>query len=335
MKILYAIQGTGNGHLSRAHDIVPILKQKGELDILVSGLNKPRKLPFQVKYQMKGLGFTFGKRGGIDMWDTLKNAEVRQFWKETRALPVKEYDVVINDFEPVSAWAARYQNIPCISLSHQAAVLNKHAPKPRKPDPIGRGILKRYAPVDAQYGFHFARYDDQIFTPVIRQQIRKQKISNQGHYTVYLPAYGDKKLLRNLEQLPQAKWQVFSKRAKKSTQHKHITILPASNKGFISSMASCEGVLCGAGFETPAEALFLGKKLMAIPMKGQYEQKCNAAALQALGVPIMKNLKSKRLSSIQAWLDSDKRVAVNYPDKTESIIDQVLAKVQTLSKKPN
>ena len=31
MKILYAIQGTGNGHISRARDIIPILKKKESL----------------------------------------------------------------------------------------------------------------------------------------------------------------------------------------------------------------------------------------------------------------------------------------------------------------
>ncbi len=38
MRILYAIQGTGNGHLTRAKEIIPMLQQKGELDILVSGM---------------------------------------------------------------------------------------------------------------------------------------------------------------------------------------------------------------------------------------------------------------------------------------------------------
>ena len=37
MKILYAIQGTGNGHIARAEDIVPVLKRFGTLDVLVSG----------------------------------------------------------------------------------------------------------------------------------------------------------------------------------------------------------------------------------------------------------------------------------------------------------
>ena len=34
MKILYAIQGTGNGHLSRAKEIIPALMNRAQVDIL-------------------------------------------------------------------------------------------------------------------------------------------------------------------------------------------------------------------------------------------------------------------------------------------------------------
>ena len=91
-------------------------------------------------------------------------------------------------------------------------------------------------------------------------------------------------------------------------------------------MAESEGVLCGAGFETPAEALFLGKKLMVIPMKTQYEQQCNAAALAQMGVPILKNFKKKRLPMLEAWLSSQTQISVDYPDHLEHVIDQLLLK---------
>lgn len=56
--------------------------------------------------------------------------------------------------------------------------------------------------------------------------------------------------------------------------------------------------MCGAGFETPEEALFLGKKLMVIPIKGQYEQQCNVAALKEMGVPVIKSLKTKHVEKV-------------------------------------
>ena len=329
MKILYAIQGTGNGHISRARDIIPILKKNHDVDILISGMQADVDLPYDIKYRYSGLGFIFGKNGGVDLLETFKRNSINVLFLEISSLPVQIYDLVINDFEPVSAWACYQKNKKCISLSHQAAVLNKNAPQAKKVDPIGKAILKKYAPVDSAYGFHFQSYAENIFTPVIRSQVREHIVSDSGHYTVYLPAYDDKHIIKVLKECKDIRWQVFSKHNKKVIRDKNIIIQPITNQAFISSMASAKGVLCGAGFETPAEALFMKKKLMVIPMKGQYEQQCNAAALKEMGVPVIKSLKRKHLKRIKDWLDSDERVEVNYPDITEEIINKILMQHET------
>src|SRR5665213_52962 len=210
---------------------------------------------------------------------------------------------------------------PCVALSHQAAVLNKKSPHPDNFDPIGKLIIKNYAPANVQYGFHFRQYDKKVFTPVIRAAIRNAKIRNKKHYTVYLPAYSDKKIIKVLSEIKEVEWQVFSKISKKSYVQKNIIIVPINNDSFVKSMASSAGVLCGAGFETPAEALFLEKKLMVIPMKGQYEQQCNAAALKKMDIPVLKNLKKSKIEKIIAWVKNNDIVEVDYPNVTDKIID--------------
>ena len=325
MKVLYAIQGTGNGHLSRARDIIPILQKKDiELDILVSGTEADINLPYPLTYQLKGLSFVFGKKGGIDLWKTYFKAKSMRLHKEINSLPVENYDLIINDFEPVSAWACKLKNKPCISLSHQAAVIVSSAPKPKKKDAIGKFILKKYAPTTKQYGFHFKTYQDDVFTPVIRQDIRNAVCEDGNHYTVYLPSYDDEKILSILSKIKEVSWQVFSKHNKKIVTHKNITVQPITNEAFVKSMATSKGILCGSGFETPAEALFMRKKLLVIPMKGQYEQQCNAAALKDMGVPVVKALKKKFIKDIINWVETDTIVEVNYPDITEQIIDKLL-----------
>lgn len=326
MKVLYAIQGTGNGHLSRARDIVPILQQKVELDILVSGVQADVKLPFNIKHQLHGMSFIFGKRGGVDLWKTVKNSDFKKFRKEMKKINIQQYDLVINDFEPLSAWAARLHKTPCVSMSHQAAVKANESPKPKKRDFMGERILKRYAPTDSYYGFHFKKYNDHIYTPVIRNEIRSLTPTTGEHYTVYLPAYGDEKLINFFHQFKDTVWQVFSKHTKVAYQKDNVIIEPIHNTTFIKSFENCKGVVCGAGFETPAEALFLKKKLLVIPMKNQYEQQCNAAALKELGVPVIKKLKDKHIPIIQNWIDTPQNISVNYPDETESIIDSILSK---------
>lgn len=333
MKILYAIQGTGNGHLSRARDIIPILQQKGELDILVSGIQADVELPYPVKYKFKGLSFIFGKNGGIDLLATYRKSNLKQLYKEIKSLPIEEYDLVLNDFEPVSAWACKMKHKPCIGLSHQAAVSNKRSPKPKKKDMVGKLVLGNYAPVTEAYGFHFGAYDKNIFTPVIRSQVREAKPENKKHYTVYLPAYSDEKIIKVLGEIKNIQWQVFSKHTKKEYTEKNVHIRPISNEAFIESFINCAGILCGAGFETPAEALFLKKKLMVIPMKGQYEQQCNAAALKTMSVPVIKSLKKKHLDKIKDWVATSQNIIVNYPDTTQRIINMVIKKHGNTEKK--
>jgi uncharacterized protein (TIGR00661 family) len=325
MKILYAIQGTGNGHLSRARDIVPILMKRGNVDILVSGIQADVSLPFPIKYYYKGLSFVFGKKGGVDIVSTYLKMNTRELLKDIEHIPIEQYDLIINDFEPVTAWACKQKGLACIALSHQSAVLSKNTPKPKKKDPLGKTVLKYYAPTTAQYGFHFSNFDKNIFTPVIRQEIRDLKPINSRHYTVYLPAYDDERLLKNLKKFKTIQWNIFSKHNRKTIQQDNITIQPINNEAFIKSLATCTGVLCGAGFETPAEALYLKKKLLVIPMKTQYEQQCNAAALKAMGVPVIKSLKKKHHSVIKDWLEYGKIIPVNYPDITEDIVNSIIA----------
>ncbi len=326
MKILYAIQGTGNGHLSRARDIIPILQKKGELDILVSGIQADVALPYPVKYTFRGLSFIFGKKGGIDLLATYRKSNLKKLYAEIKSLPIETYDLVINDFEPVSAWACKIKHQQCIGLSHQAAVSNAKSPKPKKKDLLGKTILLQYAPVTQSYGFHFSAYDKNIFTPVIRSQVRNAVPKNDAHYTVYLPAYDDEHIIKVLSEVKNIEWQVFSKHSSKEYRQKNVHIRPVNNDAFIESFINCTGVLCGAGFETPAEAIFLKKKLMVIPMKGQYEQQCNAVALEQLSVPVIKSLKKKHLDKIKAWTTSKTIVSINYPDITEKIIDDLIAK---------
>jgi len=326
MRILYAIQGTGNGHLSRAMDIIPCLMKHADVHILVSGIQGDLILPFQLSYEFRGLSFIFGKAGGVDIWKTCIKSSIRKLVKEINLVPVEDYDLVLNDFEPVSAWACSAKNIPCIGLSHQSAVLADHAPKTEHHDLLPKIILKNYAPNTAQYGFHFKAYDENIFTPVIRKQVREALIQNQGHYTVYLPAYDDSRLIGTLTKFKAVNWDVFSKHSHRLYKIKNVNVQPIHNERFIRSMANSEGVLCGAGFETPAEALFMKKKLLVVPMKNQYEQQLNAAALSEMGVPVIRNLNERFDLVIHNWIETDRYITVDYPDMTQQIIDQIIDK---------
>ncbi|RYG19219.1 MAG: glycosyl transferase [Chitinophagaceae bacterium] len=323
MKILYAIQGTGNGHVSRAREIVPLLQQHGELDILISGTQADIKLSQEIKYQLHGFSFIFGKKGGVNHFKTWQNMNLPRFKKDMDLVPIKDYNLIINDFEPVTAWACKLQGVECVSLSHQASFKSKKVPRPRTID-WGKIILSRYAPTTHHIGFHFERYDDFIYTPVIRSEIRNLAPTNLGHYTVYLPAIDDKDLVKILKQIPSVRWKVFSKHTKRSYVDGNVFVEPVNNEKFNVSMASCEGVFTGGGFEGPAEALFLGKKLLVAPMRFQYEQQCNAYALKQLGLPVIWGSNKNWLTIIKQFVATPQAHQFNFPDETAAIIEKVV-----------
>ena len=61
LRILLAVQGTGNGHLSRARELLPHLQKHGEVDLLLSGSQVEVGGDLEVKYRVRGLGFVSSK----------------------------------------------------------------------------------------------------------------------------------------------------------------------------------------------------------------------------------------------------------------------------------
>lgn len=322
-RILYAIQGTGNGHVARAREIIPILQEFGELDVVLSGDQSQVDLPVKPRYRSKGLTFIYNSRGAVSYFKTLVKNNPFKIYREIKEFPVQDYDVVINDFEFITAWACKLRKKKCFGLGHQASFNSSKVPRPEKRSWLGELILKHYAPVSDPIGFHFRAYDEFIFEPVIRNEIRQARVSNQGHFTVYLPAFGKRQLIDLLCRIGEVQWQVFSKACYHPESHHNVTILPVNNEAFINSLVSSAGILTSAGFESPAEALYLGKKLAVIPIRRQYEQFCNAAAISELGVPVFNDLNPSMLPDLRTWVLSEEYPTLPFPDQTRAVIGRI------------
>ena len=325
MKILYAIQGTGNGHISRAREIVPLLQQYGDVDLVISGTQADVKLTQDVRYQLHGFSFVFGKKGGVNHYETWKSMNLPRFIKDMRTVPLKTYNLILNDFEPVTAWACKTQKLESVGLSHQASFQSAKVPKPKSID-WAQLVMKYYAPASHYVGFHFDNYDDFIHTPVIRREIRELSPTNLGHYTVYLPAIDDKHLVPTLNKISNVKWQVFSKHCQADYEQGNVKVCRINNELFNKSLASCEGLFTGGGFEGPAEALHLGKKLLVAPMRFQYEQQCNAYALKQFGLPVIWGSNRNWEPIIRNWVNNPQEHKFHFPDETAAVIERVVNK---------
>ena len=103
--------------------------------------------------QNKGISLFYSKKGGLNYKKIIKKNSFVQFLRSVQNVPIQQYDLIINDFEPVTAYAAKYRNKKIIGLSHQAAVLHDKAPKPQKDFHLSKLILKKYAPIGNCLGF--------------------------------------------------------------------------------------------------------------------------------------------------------------------------------------
>ena len=103
----------------------------------------------------------------------------------------------------------------------------------------------------------------------------------------------------------------------------NVKFIPVDKHLFNKSLIHCHAIITGGGFETPAEAIHLGKKVMAIPIRGQYEQCCNAAALDELNIMTLKTIDENFRGRFEAWMDCYNAVQLDYSKSIPQCIDKL------------
>ena len=320
MKIFYAIQATGNGHISRATQLYPYLQKFGEVDFMVSGINASLNVDLPVKFRSNGCSLHYSKCGGLNYWDIAKNIRPYQIYKDAKSLPLKNYDIVINDFDSITSLSCRMQKVHSVQFGHQASFISQATPRPEKKSLMGEMILKHYAPSAKNIGLHFEKYDSFIYPPVIKDEIVNAEPKNLKHITVYLPSFQKDCLEKAFNKLKDVHFHWFLYDVKFEHMIGNVTYFPVNQDYFNRSLIDCEGIITGGGFETPSEALFLGKKILSIPIRDHYEQECNAAALKKMGVPVMYDVEDDFDQVIANWLNLD----IEYPTMKANNIPETL-----------
>lgn len=324
MKILYGIQGTGHGHISRARVVLPKLREIADVDVLISGYNFHLDLDGEVTYKVRGMSLTYNRKGSVDFLETAMNLKPVKFIQDVQNTPVEEYDFVINDFEPVTAWAAQTAGVPCVAISHQASFFSPKVPRPAKRSIVAEGVIKHFAPFTTAVGSHYLRYDSFIEPPIVRQQIKDLNPTQGNHITVYLPAYDHETLASVFSTLGDIEWHIFSPGCTRSYRRGNVWVRPVGKESFLESFESCVGIISSTGFETTSESMYLGKKLLTIPIKNQYEQLCNAAALEELGGHVVYNIDGNFRAIVREWLRHGKTLRLDEISDVEDLVKKIV-----------
>ena len=305
MRILYGIQLNGNGHITRSLELINQLKDKGyHVDVIASGNNYSIELPDYIK-KFKGFSMYFNKSGKINKLKTILSLNIFKLIKDAN-YDCSQYDLVISDFEPISAYSAKKYKVKSIGISNQVSITEKNF--------FESLFIKYFAPCDYYIPLNYT----DGFQPIISEKFLKNKISDEDFYLVYLAAYSLKHIKNELENSDK-KFKVYSSDVLEDYIYKNIEFKKSNKDSFQSDLLNCSGVITASGFSTTSEALVLGKKLWSIPVKGQFEQIDNSIKLSKLGV-FTDDLTSVNL---EKWLNNYTKVDYKWTNPIESIISKI------------
>lgn len=322
MKILMGVQATGNGHITRARAMSAAFKARGvTVDYVFSGRDPEQLFDMDMfgDYRcFKGLTFVT-EAGAVKPIATYKNNSLRQLYRDICALDLSEYDLVVTDFEPITAWAAKRQKKMSIAIGHQNA-FDYDIPK-KGSNPFVQLFMRYFSPAQVRLGLHWHHFGQPVLPPIA--DIPHDKTSTiDNKIVVYLGFEQKEQVMEWLMPVTDYEFYIYADYAQAVDQG-HLHCRPLSREGFKSDLSSCNGVISNAGFELASEAIQLGKKILVKPLKGQMEQISNALALEELSLGMQ--MTSLDSVALRCWLEHFEGKQVIYPPVAESIVDWIAA----------
>lgn len=318
LRCLFIVQGEGRGHLTQAMALQQLLNEAGHrVAGVVVGKSKSQPVPDFFEVAFDG-SVTFvdspsfvsdGDDRSVRPWATvlheMKRAPV--FWRGLRGIHRSverhEPDVIVNFFEPlVGVYSAVYRpTVPVVAIGHQYMFLH-----PTYRFPPGRPLQQWAAGAIAQVAAWGAarrlalslypasnrpRQNLSVLPPLLRANIgRYVSAQRESFFLIYLlnSGYADD-VVRWHKKNPGVRLHCFWDRSNTRSVLRYdetLTFHQLDDEKFLRLMARARGIVCTAGFESVAEAMYFGTPVQAVPVDGHYEQLCNAVDAVRAGAGI-------------------------------------------------
>ena len=127
--------------------------------------------------------------------------------------------------------------------------------------------------------------------PILRKELFKQEVKQENFILVYLLNSGYiSDIMKWRKKHPSTMLYCFTDSEEVKNDHNGVwkiddtlVLYSLNDQKFLELMAKCKGLICNAGFESVCEAMYLNKPVMMVPVKGHFEQFCNAKDASKLG----------------------------------------------------
>lgn len=315
-RILYGVSGEGSGHSSRAREVLRHLREQGHELLVVSydrGLRALRD-EFEV-LETEGLHITTVDNQvavARTFADNLRRLpEGMRRLREVRRRAFAEFrpEVVLTDFEPMTAYLARHEGLPLVSIDNQHRMRYMrlpHIPGLEREARVTRAVVRAMVPSpDAALVTTFwfgetTRARTFLFPPILRREVRELEVTpaERGEHVLVYFTRGYESFQALLPRFPRERFVVYG--TGREGSEGNLVLRAPSQAGFLRDLAGSRAVVATAGFTLMTEAMFLGKPVLALPMGGQFEQELNAHLLAELGYGI--NGREAREETLAAFL---------------------------------
>ena len=350
-KIIYGVAGEGFGHSSRSHLIGQRFIDAGH-DVMFVGSQKSllylkRYFGERVK-EIFGLSFAFeGAR--IDKSETLKRnlLKLPDGYRRNDELFEKHFEpfdpeLVVSDFEPFSAWWAWYKKVPFISIDHEHMLSHCKLDHPTRnwfSRLTARVVTEcHYVGAVAYLIVNFfkapLRVDNAVLAPpIVRTDVSALEPTTGEHILLYSTTGTDRERLREvLQKFRRQQFVIYGYNM--DVEDRNCLFKKRSTEGFLNDLASARGVIASAGFSLISECMSLKKKMLLLPVAGQYEQIINAHYIQKLGLGISaetldESVLSEFLDELDKPVPEDERILWPDNDSFFAILQQELNKLHS------
>ncbi len=310
---MFIVQGEGRGHLTQALSLKSFLEEAGHtVSNVLIGLNERRRVP-QFFLDKIGVPVSYfespnfavdGKHQGIKLWPTItQNIRKRKAFKKSLSSikeSLLEYrpEVVINFYEPLAGVYNLFHRptTPMVCIGHQYMFHHPVYPFPpgRWSQRVGAKHFTRITSIGAvrKLGLSFYEAEDKntiaVMPPLLRKELFELPTDvEEDFYLIYLlnQGYADA-VIDWHNRHPEVELHCFWDNQTVGEVHQideKLTFHQLSDVKFLDKMARCKGLICTAGFESICEAMYLGKSILAVPVKGHVEQYWNALDLMQYG----------------------------------------------------
>jgi uncharacterized protein (TIGR00661 family) len=300
VRILYGVNGEGMGHATRSEVVIGALLAEHDVRVMASGAAfRHLRGRFERVSEIFGPSFAMDQ-GEIRRWASVTHTlaaagrelpgSVRRWMQSVDAW---RPDVVVTDFEPLSGIYARSSRTPLVCVDnihmidrcrHDEAILDGA----REDYRIACTVTKAMVPTAGDYVittfFRPPLLHDRttLVPPIVRDAIVAAEPVQGDHLLVY--SAGSDALLDALRSSG-VPCHVYGMRdgPEAGTTDGAITFRPRSVDGFLADLVSARGVVTGGGFSLLSEAVYLGKPVLSVPLRGQFEQLMNARYLAREG----------------------------------------------------